>query len=159
MWQTKNHARCCTGRRQRIRTRSWLRQDVMCRRQQTRLREDAAVDLIIGNNRKADLVPLLDAWFAGKADRKSPSRTLRDSNEYEKLHIKKQARTHPCVHQSPGRMQPVLQLLHHPVHERPRQKPPAGGRGGGSKDPGGGRLQGNCPHRHPSDFLRHRLQG
>ena len=36
-----------------------------------KLREDAAVDLIIGNNRKADLVPLLDA--------------------YEKLHIKKQA--------------------------------------------------------------------
>ena len=31
-----------------------------------KLREDAAVDLIIGNNRKADLVPLLEAWFAGK---------------------------------------------------------------------------------------------
>ena len=42
-----------------------------------KLREDAAVDLIIGNNRKADLVPLLEAWFAGKEIRES-SRTLRD---------------------------------------------------------------------------------
>ena len=36
-----------------------------------KLREDAAVDLIIGNNRKADLVPLLDAWFAGKEIKES----------------------------------------------------------------------------------------
>ena len=36
-----------------------------------KLREDAAVDLIIGNNRKADLVPLLEAWFAGKEIRES----------------------------------------------------------------------------------------
>lgn len=31
----KNPARCCTGRRQRIRTRWWLRQDAMSRRRQT----------------------------------------------------------------------------------------------------------------------------
>ena len=55
-----------------------------------KLREDAAVDLIIGNNRKADLVPLLDAWFAGKAIKESIT-DLAGSNEYEKLHIKKQA--------------------------------------------------------------------
>ena len=55
-----------------------------------KLREDAAVDLIIGNNRKADLVPLLEAWFAGKEIRESIT-DLAGSNEYEKLHIKKQA--------------------------------------------------------------------
>ena len=55
-----------------------------------KLREDAAVDLIIGNNRKADLVPLLDAWFAGKAIKESIT-DLAGSNEYEKLHINKQA--------------------------------------------------------------------
>ena len=55
-----------------------------------KLREDAAVDLIIGNNRKADLVPLLDAWFAGKEIRESIT-DLAGSNEYEKLHINKQA--------------------------------------------------------------------
>ena len=55
-----------------------------------KLREDAAVDLIIGNNRKADLVPLLDAWFAGKEIKESIT-DLAESNEYEKLHIKKQA--------------------------------------------------------------------
>ena len=55
-----------------------------------KLREDAAVDLIIGNNRKADLVPLLDAWFAGKEIKESIT-DLAGSNEYEKLHIKKQA--------------------------------------------------------------------
>ena len=55
-----------------------------------KLREDAAVDLIIGNNRKADLVPLLEAWFAGKEIRESIT-DLAGSNEYEKLHINKQA--------------------------------------------------------------------
>ena len=49
-----------------------------------KLREDAAVDLIIGNNRKADLVPLLEAWFAGKEIRESIT-DLAGSNEYEKL--------------------------------------------------------------------------
>ena len=57
-----------------------------------KLREDAAVDLIIGNNRKADLVPLLEAWFAGKEIRESIT-DLAGSNEYEKLHINKQAST------------------------------------------------------------------
>ena len=55
-----------------------------------KLREDAAVDLIIGNNRKADLVPLLDAWFAGKEIKESIT-DLAGSNEYEKLTFKKQA--------------------------------------------------------------------
>ena len=30
------------------------------------LKKDAAIDVIIGNNRKKDLVPLLDEYFAGK---------------------------------------------------------------------------------------------
>ena len=61
-----------------------------------KLREDAAVDLIIGNNRKADLVPLLEAWFAGKEIRESIT-DLAGSNEYEKLHINKQGSTTSIV--------------------------------------------------------------
>ena len=78
------------ARRRRIRTRWVVAAGCYVQAAADELREDAAVDLIIGNNRKADLVPLLEAWFAGKEIRESIT-DLAGSNEYEKLHINKQA--------------------------------------------------------------------
>lgn len=55
-----------------------------------KLKEDSAVDLVIGNNRKADLITLLKERMAGN----EPEDSVIDislTNEYEALHISRQA--------------------------------------------------------------------
>ena len=52
------------------------------------LEQDAAVDLIIGNNRKKDLVEILDHYFADHG-RKEEVIDIGASQEYEELHIRK----------------------------------------------------------------------
>lgn len=52
------------------------------------LEQDAAVDLIIGNNKKKDLVEILDHYFADHG-RKEEVIDIGASQEYEELHIRK----------------------------------------------------------------------
>lgn len=54
-----------------------------------KLLEDAAIDLVIGNNRKTELVPLLEERFAGLADTESII-DIGATGEYEALHITNQ---------------------------------------------------------------------
>ena len=51
------------------------------------LKKDAAIDVIIGNNRKKDLVPLLDEYFAGKHVEEDSLIDIGKTREYEALHI------------------------------------------------------------------------
>ena len=53
------------------------------------LKKDAAIDVIIGNNRKKDLVPLLDEYFAGKYVEEDSLIDIGKTREYEALHINK----------------------------------------------------------------------
>ena len=53
------------------------------------LKNDAAIDVIIGNNRKKDLVPLLDEYFAGKHVEEDSLIDIGKTREYEALHINK----------------------------------------------------------------------
>ncbi len=54
-----------------------------------KLKEDASIDLVIGNNKKADLIPLLEACMAGKEAEDSVI-DISAVSEYEPLHIEKQ---------------------------------------------------------------------
>lgn len=54
------------------------------------LKEDDAIDLIIGNNKKAELIPLLEECLAGKEVEDSVI-DISATQEYETLHISKQA--------------------------------------------------------------------
>lgn len=53
------------------------------------LKKDAAIDVIIGNNRKKDLVPLLNEYFAGKHVEEDSLIDIGKTREYEALHINK----------------------------------------------------------------------
>lgn len=53
------------------------------------LKKDAAIDVIIGNNRKKDLVLLLDEYFAGKHVEEDSLIDIGKTREYEALHINK----------------------------------------------------------------------
>jgi len=55
-----------------------------------KLKEDEAIDLVIGNNKKADLIPLLEECLAGKEVTDSII-DISATHEYESLHIAKQA--------------------------------------------------------------------
>lgn len=55
-----------------------------------KLKEDDAIDLVIGNNKKADLIPLLEECLAGKEVTGSII-DIAATHEYETLHIAKQA--------------------------------------------------------------------
>ena len=55
-----------------------------------KLKEDDAIDLVIGNNKKADLIPLLEECLAGKEVTGSII-DIGATHEYETLHIAKQA--------------------------------------------------------------------
>ncbi len=51
------------------------------------LKKDAAVDIIIGNNKKTELVPILEAYFAGQE--KEHVIAIGETHEYESLSISK----------------------------------------------------------------------
>lgn len=51
------------------------------------LKKDAAIDVIIGNNKKKDLVPLLEEYFAGKNVDEDSLIDIGKTREYETLHI------------------------------------------------------------------------
>lgn len=55
-----------------------------------KLKEDDAIDLVIGNNKKADLIPLLEECLAGREVTDSII-DIGATHEYESLHIAKQA--------------------------------------------------------------------
>ncbi len=55
-----------------------------------KLLEDAAIDLVIGNNKKAELIPLLEECLAGREVADSII-DISATHEYETLHIAKQA--------------------------------------------------------------------
>ena len=52
------------------------------------LKKDEAVDLIVGNNQKKDLVGLLEQYFADRDDREEVI-DIAATGEYEELHIRK----------------------------------------------------------------------
>ncbi|WP_125144044.1 tRNA (N(6)-L-threonylcarbamoyladenosine(37)-C(2))-methylthiotransferase MtaB [Clostridium transplantifaecale] len=52
------------------------------------LEKDSAVDLIIGNNKKKDLVELLERYFGDREEREEVI-DIAASHEYEELHVKK----------------------------------------------------------------------
>lgn len=52
------------------------------------LKLDESVDLIVGNNKKTELVPILEAYFAGQ-DTAEPVIEIGKTNEYETLAVKK----------------------------------------------------------------------
>ena len=52
------------------------------------LEKDSAVDLIIGNNKKKDLVELLERYFGDREEREEVI-DIAESHEYEELHVKK----------------------------------------------------------------------
>lgn len=51
------------------------------------LKKDAAVDIIIGNNKKTELVPILEAYFAGREEESVIA--IGETHEYEALSISK----------------------------------------------------------------------
>lgn len=55
-----------------------------------KLKEDESIDLIIGNNKKAELIPLLDEFFAGRQETETVI-DISATHEYESLHIDRQA--------------------------------------------------------------------
>ena len=75
-----------------------------------KLEEDTAIDLIIGNNKKKDLVDILENFLAEREDGGKPSDA--------------EGRAYPCIYEDPGWMQSVLYLLYYPVRARQSQKPP-----------------------------------
>ena len=56
-----------------------------------KLKEDEAIDLVIGNNKKADLIPLLEECLAGREVTDSII-DISATHEYESLHIAKESR-------------------------------------------------------------------
>lgn len=55
------------------------------------LEKDAAVDLIIGNNKKTELIPILESFLADRGEQKNRSHLIEigETGEYETLRIKK----------------------------------------------------------------------
>ena len=51
------------------------------------LKEDAAVDIIVGNNQKARLADILDEFFSGGTEDVSYVVDISHTNEYEALHV------------------------------------------------------------------------
>ena len=86
--RTGNHARCSTGQKSSILRHLWWQRDVMSRWPQRSLKKDASVDLIIGNNRKAELADILDARLAEKnEENRVYVLDIAHTHEYERLHL------------------------------------------------------------------------
>lgn len=53
-----------------------------------KLLEDEAIDMIVGNNKKAELIPLLEEYFSGQ-DVKDSVIDISETHQYEPLHIER----------------------------------------------------------------------
>ena len=73
---------------------------------------DDAIDIVIGNNCKKDLIEILEAYEEGK--RSEAVIDINHTKEYEELNLNKTAE-----HTRAGWMQSVLQLLYYPLYQRP----------------------------------------
>ena len=103
------------------------------------LKKDEAVDLVIGNNRKKDLVEVLERYF-NEHEGTDDIIDIGKTSEYEKLHIRKIAdHTRAFIKVQDG-CNPVLQLLYYSIYKRPRKEPSHGGCGAGGGGAGSLRI-------------------
>ena len=79
-----------------------------------KLEADSAVDLILGNNQKKQIVEALEEYEKEHAKKVKVIEIKGIRGPFHRLH----RGTCTCLYQSPGRMQPVLYLLHHPLCKR-----------------------------------------
>ncbi len=121
-----------------------------------KLLDDTAIDLVIGNNKKAELVQLLEERLAGR----EPQDAVIDisaAQEYEALHIERQAdHTRAFIKVQDGCNQFCSYCII-PLHPGTGQEPPAGGCGRGGQDPGRKGIPGDRLNRHSLKLLWHRL--
>ena len=83
-----------------------------------KLEEDSAVDLILGNNQKKQIVEALEEYekeHTKKVKVIEINKNKRIRGSFHRLY----GRTCTGLYQGAGRMQPVLYVLHHPLCERP----------------------------------------
>ena len=84
-----------------------------------KLEADSAVDLILGNNQKKQIVEALEE-YEKEHTKKVKVIEINKTKEYEDLSIGYTAEHVTGLYQGAGRMQPVLYVLHHPLCERQR---------------------------------------
>ena len=114
---------------------------------------DPAVDIIIGNNQKGQLLSLLEEYFAGKEEKRAVLADLTGPSCYEELDTGGAESHTRAFFEGAGRLQSILQLLHHSLCSRTGAQQAAGGcvqRGAAS---GTGRLPGGGAHRHSFKLL------
>ena len=112
---------------------------------------DESIDIVIGNNKKHELVPLLREYEASHRKMACVADINHEKQAYEEL---SHGRAHPGVYQGAGWLQSVLHILYYSVCERACQKQGASGRLTGDTDAGKKRLPRGGAHRNPSEFLR-----
>ena len=119
----------------------------------TELEEDSAIDIIIGNNRKKDLVSILEHY-----ERSAVQESLIDINhtkEYEKLSLEKTVEhTRAYLKVQDGCNQ--FCRLHHSLCERSCTQPQKRRGRRGSKNAGRQWMQRGGSYRYPFEFLRDR---
>ena len=88
---------------------------------------DDAIDIVLGNNRKQDLLFVLENYKKGSGQEKDLI-SLDKPVEYESLAAFQHRRTYKSVSESAGWMQSVLQLLHYSLRKRTGTKQKKRGR-------------------------------
>ena len=96
---------------------------------------DPCIDIVLGNNRKKDLIRVLEEYgMSGGEGRVREGEPVRDldnisrTKEYEAPEPDQTGRSYACLHQGTGRVQPVLHLLYHPLCKRTSAQQEDGGR-------------------------------
>ena len=117
---------------------------------------DEAIDILIGNNQKKELVERLDAFFAGRGEKVEAVVDINHEKQaFEELTLDHAAEhTRACIYQGAGWLQPVLQLLHYSVCQRTGEKQKCSECSGGSKASGSVRISGSGTDRNSFKLLR-----
>ena len=108
---------------------------------------DENIDIVIGNNKKKDLIRLLEEYF--KEDIPEQMQEVIDIN-----HTFADSRAYKGISESAGWLQPVLYLLHHSLCERTRAQQEKRRRSGRGAYTCGTWVSGSGAYRNPSQFLR-----
>ena len=94
----------------------------MCRQMTGKLDKDEAVDLILGNNQKKQIVEVLEEYERQHKKQKHVIK-INQTKEYEELEMQSYSRACACLYQSTGWMQSVLYLLYHSLCQRQGAQP------------------------------------
>ena len=111
---------------------------------------DDAIDIVLGNNRKQDLLFVLENYKKGSGQEKDLI-SLDKPVEYEELQISRRA--YKSVSEGAGRMQSVLQLLHYSLRKRTGKKQKKRGSFGRSSSFDKKRISGICTYRNSFKLL------